>query len=196
MLLKAYLIGRFDSVTNRENKISDIDLNHYAIIRNNVSKFLRICGGKYDKEGLLLDIAPQNHEGSKPYFTKSKIYTLDINPEAKADFTVDICATNEKLIPDNHFDFVVCTEVLEHTINPFSALNEIFRILKQGGLVFISVPFNFRIHGPLPDCWRFTVHGLKVLLKDFEIISLNEIETDDRWLMPIHYTVVAKKLKR
>lgn len=50
------------------------------------------------------------------------------------------------------FDYILCTEVLEHTLNPFRAVYEMFRILKPKGLLFISVPFNFGIHRPLPDC--------------------------------------------
>lgn len=175
--------------------ISKIDLKNYKIIRRNVSKFLKNCGKKYDKKGLLLDIAPQVHEGAKPYFKKAKILTLDIDPKARATYIADLCKNNKEIIPGNYFDFIVCTEVLEHTLSPFSAVNEMYRMLKPGGLLFLSAPFNFRIHGPLPDCWRFTEHGLREMLKRFDILSLDQVETKDRWLMPIHYTVISKKIK-
>ena len=58
--------------------------------------------------------------------------------------------------------------MLEHVINPFDAIDEIHRILKPGGILLLSSPLNFRIHGPLPDCWRFTEHGWKQLVKKFE----------------------------
>ena len=104
----------------------------------------------------------------------------------------DICKYNP-VIADDSYDFIVCTEVLEHTLQPFNAVTEIRRLLKPGGLVFISVPFNFRIHGPLPDCWRFTEHGLKVLFSEFHILELESIEAPQRPLMPIQYTMVAQK---
>jgi SAM-dependent methyltransferase len=81
-------------------------------------------------------------------------------------------------------------------LQPFDAVNEIRRILKPGGVVIVSTPFNFRIHGPLPDCWRFTEHGLRALFKDYEIISLDALEEEDRFLMPIHYTLIARKYIR
>ena len=59
--------------------------------------------------------------------------------------------------------------------------------------MFGSTPFNFRIHGPLPDCWRFTEHGLRALLKEFEVVELNQVDTPERELMPMHYTFVAKR---
>lgn len=172
--------------------ISEIDVNHINIIRRNVSRFLKECAEEYDKGGVLLDIAPQIHEGATPYFKKSSVLTLDIDSNSGADFIADICADNSKLIKDNSFDYIVCTEVLEHTLNPFSAVSEIKRILRKNGLFFLSVPFNLRIHGPLPDCWRFTEHGLRALLKEFEIIKIEEVESKERWLMPVHYTIIAR----
>ncbi len=162
-------------------------------IRENVSRFVKRCADKYDKPGVLLDIAPQVHEGASPYFKKVKIETLDLDENSGATYIADLTKNNEEAIPADHFDFIVCTEVLEHTLQPFDAAVEIKRILKPGGLAFVSTPFNFRIHGPLPDCWRFTEHGLRALFKNFEIVELQALETADRFLMPTHYTLIAKK---
>ncbi|MHA1342159.1 MAG: methyltransferase domain-containing protein [Promethearchaeota archaeon] len=179
----------------KDNFISKQDKKYLSIIRHNVNSFISKLSKKYNQEGkLLLDIAPQNYEGAKGFFKKCIIKTLDINPDSNADYIADICKNNRKIIPDNTFDYILCTEVLEHTLNPFKAVNEIYRILKHNGLAFISVPFNFRIHGPLPDCWRFTKYGLESLLNDFEILEIDEIPTPKRNLMPIHYTVIVQKI--
>lgn len=173
---------------------SQMDQEFLEIIRQNIREFIKSSALRYAKgEGRLLDIAPQVHEGARPYFPASVIIeTLDINPASGCTYIGDICKHNA-CIADGTFDFVVCTEVLEHTLQPFHAADEILRILKPGGKLFLSVPFNFRIHGPLPDCWRFTEHGLKSLLRNFEILELKAVETDSRPLMPVHYTVVAQK---
>lgn len=176
------------------SQVSKTDVEYLQAIRENVSQFIRECGTHYDKEGaLLLDVAPQDHEGAKPYFQRATVETLDIDEKSGATYIADLCANNENSIPADHFDYVVCTEVLEHTLQPFDAVKEIERILKPGGLVFASSPFNFRIHGPLPDCWRFTEHGWRALFKDFEILALNALEAEDRFLAPIHYTLIAQK---
>ncbi|GHV80642.1 hypothetical protein AGMMS49944_24330 [Spirochaetia bacterium] len=174
--------------------ISQLDKDILVLIRNNVSAFLTEMAGKYDRDGLeVLDIAPEVHEGTKFYFKKADVKTLDIDPQYNTDYMCDLCTNNENIIPNGSFDICVCTEVLEHVSNPFSAVKEIKRILKGGGIALISTPFNFRIHGPLPDCWRFTIHGLKELFKDFEILDLRELEADNRFLMPYHYVLEAKK---
>lgn len=81
-------------------------------------------------------------------------------------------------------------------LNPFAAVEEMNRILKKGGYLFASAPYNFRIHGPLPDCWRFTEHGWPALLSHgmFEVVRLEGVKTEGRDLMPVHYTVVARKV--
>lgn len=175
-------------------EVSKVDTSTLKCIRKNVSDFMRRCAEAYDESnGRLLDIAPQDHEGAAPYFKKSSVDTFDINPASGATYIADLCENNSSKIPSGHYDFVVCTEVLEHTLQPFDAVQEIERVLKPGGLAFISTPYDFRIHGPLPDCWRFTEHGLRALLKDFEILEITPLENPDRFLMPFHYTVVAKK---
>lgn len=176
------------------DEVSAMDEAHIKAIRKNVSSFIARVAKEYDKIGaLVLDIAPQVHEGASPYFKKAKVETLDLDNKSGATYIADLTLNNQGLIPSGRFDFVVCTEVLEHTLQPFDAVKEIERLLKPGGQAFVSVPFNFRIHGPLPDCWRFTEYGLRALFKEFEIIELNSLDSDDRFLMPIHYTLIAKK---
>jgi SAM-dependent methyltransferase len=174
--------------------ISNIDKNNYDLIRKNVSDFILNLSNLYDSEDfIILDVAPEKHLGAKEHFKLATIKTLDIDPNSDSDYIADLCNTNTEIIPNDTFDLIICSEVLEHTNNPFHAVNELRRILKPKGLVCVSTPFNFRIHGPLPDNWRFTIHGLKVLFSNFEDVKINELNDDDRFLMPIHYTLIAKK---
>ena len=175
------------------NKISEFDLDAISAIRRNVESFMLYVAKKYaGLGGFLLDIAPQDHKGAFPFFNNVTIETLDIDPASGADYIVDLCQCKD-VIDSNRFDYVVCTEVLEHTLQPFDAVDGIYHVLKSGGYAFVSTPFNFRIHGPLPDCWRFTEYGLRSLFKDFEIVELIESKTFDRWLMPLQYTLVVRK---
>jgi SAM-dependent methyltransferase len=175
--------------------VSQMDIEHLRVLRANVVEFMKRCKKYVNGPGRLLDIAPQVHEGAAPFFTGVTIETLDIDPKSGATYIADLCKDNSGVIPSGHFNWVVCTEVLEHTLDPFSAARELYRILAPGGYLFASAPFNFRIHGPLPDCWRFTEHGWRAMLSQakLEIIELEGIQTPSRDLMPIHYTVVAKK---
>lgn len=173
--------------------VSEMDNAHLSLIRRNIDDFLAEGSSKYDRRGaLVLDIAPQVHKGAAHFFKESSVETLDIDPDSRATYIADITRQNDE-IPGERFDLVVCTEVLEHTLDPFAAVEEIGRLLKPGGILLLTTPFNFRIHGPLPDCWRFTEHGLRALLGGFEILDLREVPTEGRALMPLQYLVIAGK---
>lgn len=177
--------------------VSELDKAHLALLRNNIESFMSRVGGTQGYVGagaaLLLDVAPQDHRGARPFFPDNvKVETLDIDPQSSADHIADLCSCAD-VIGHERFDFIVCTEVLEHTRQPFDATRNMLQMLKPGGLVFVSTPFNFRIHGPLPDCWRFTEHGLRELFKDYEILELEALESEDRFLMPVQYTLVARR---
>ena len=44
--------------------------------------------------------------------------------------------------PENHFDFILCSHVLEHIPNDTKAISELFRVLKLGGWGILQVPFE------------------------------------------------------
>lgn len=53
--------------------------------------------------------------------------------------TVDI---HQVGLPDNGYDIIMCNHVLEHLDHDLSAMQELFRLLKQGGTAVLSVPIN------------------------------------------------------
>ena len=59
------------------------------------------------------------------------------------DLVLDI--TNMHSIPDETYDFFICSHVLEHILDDKKALSELFRILKTGGSGILMVPINLRI---------------------------------------------------
>jgi len=77
-----------------------------------------------DLNSTYLAIAKNNIIGNKRIFLKqSSIYTLPY--------------------PDNYFDFIICSEVIEH-VDDKKAISEIYRVLKKGGKLIITVPnINF-----------------------------------------------------
>lgn len=59
------------------------------------------------------------------------------------DYESDISAIP---VPDNSFDVIICTEVLEHTPEPIEAMREMTRILRPGGRLFITAPLGAGLH--------------------------------------------------
>jgi SAM-dependent methyltransferase len=62
------------------------------------------------------------------------------------------------------FEFVLCTETLEHLARPARVLAELRRVLKPGGTLALSVPFLHPVHQAPHDYYRYTPYGLRHLL--------------------------------
>jgi len=91
------------------------------------------------------------------------VKTLDLTLDHGADYAGSAEATG---LPDRSFDLVLCTQVIEHCLNPWRALSEAARILKPGGALIVSAPHVWFYHPHPTDHWRFTQEGMIRLCKD------------------------------
>jgi len=57
---------------------------------------------------------------------------------------------------DNTFDYVVCSGVIHHTHNPKKGFNELIRVLKPGGTLFLSVYGRGGIKWFINDLFRYS----------------------------------------
>ena len=57
---------------------------------------------------------------------------------------------------DNTFDMVITFHLFEHVFDFSSSAEEIYRVLKPGGKLIISVPFMHKYHADPDDYFRFT----------------------------------------
>ena len=42
--------------------------------------------------------------------------------------------------PDEYFDIIICADVLEHLVDPWSIIDKVSRCLKKDGLLIVSIP--------------------------------------------------------
>ncbi len=120
--------------------------------------------------------------GNKPYY---KIYNkicdssigCDVPFSLHQNANVEVMCYAEDLdkhVEKNHFDCVLCTEVLEHTVNDQKVISNINRVLKTNGNLILSAPFTYVLHEAPHDYRRYTLFGLKSLLEShsFQINSI------------------------
>ncbi len=88
--------------------------------------------------------------------------------------------------PNDRFDHILCTEVLEHAEEPGMLMAEMHRVLKPGGSMILTVPFSARVHHAPYDFHRFTAYGLTKMLAPFAQYQIAERGND--------VTAIANKL--
>jgi len=177
--------------------VSQMDAEHLAIVRKNVDDAMVLAIANHDRPGVrVLEIGPPKTGGAKERFKHATVTTLDIKAGEGVDMVIDICDfefAKTQLWDWNKYDVVLCFEVLEHTENPFMAASSILSALEENGIAYVTTPFNFRIHGPAPDCWRFTQYGLRCLFRHASKVEFLQIDTPERGLMPICYQTIVTK---
>jgi len=74
------------------------------------------------------------------YATWINIDTYDIRTDLKDQITLKESFVTKLDFQDNFFDIVWASHIIEHEINPWLALLEIKRVLKNGGKLIICLP--------------------------------------------------------
>jgi SAM-dependent methyltransferase len=78
-----------------------------------------------------------------------------------------ICDAHDLPFADRSFDGVVVQAVLEHVVDPVRCVEEIYRVLKDDGLVYAETPFMQQVHLGRYDFTRFTHLGHRRLFRRF-----------------------------
>lgn len=86
---------------------------------------------------------------------------------------VDILGNAHDLpFKNSSVDVVIIIAVLEIVKNPGRVVEEIYRVLKDGGIVMATLPFLQPYHPDPTDCQRFTVEGVENLFFRFRKIKI------------------------
>lgn len=120
-------------------------------------------------KGSILDIGSGADTPYKKYMNENYT-TADIDPSTNPDIVCPI--EDMSIISYNSFDNVVATEVLEHSSNPQKAIDEIYRVLVDGGTCVLTTRFMYELHRNPKDYFRFTEDGFYELFKKFKTIEI------------------------
>lgn len=139
-----------------------------VIGRYYVEQFLRKHAG--DVSGAILEFGDSRYRALLRQDRIERYDVLDLTKRDGVTITGDIQSI--PVIADATYDAIICTQVLEHVPNPFSAVGELQRILKKGGVLLLTVPHINKIHRGPGDYWRFTEDSLTLLLKAFSDLEI------------------------
>jgi SAM-dependent methyltransferase len=94
-----------------------------------------------------------------------KLVGLDVYDSS----TVDVIADAHFLpFEGESFDGIVVQAVLEHVLSPEKVVEDLFRVLKEGGVIYSEIPFLQPVHEGAFDYTRFTVMGHRWLMRRFK----------------------------
>ncbi len=124
-------------------------------------------------KGVTLDIGGGRKRGNFKRPDDTIWIVMDIEKEHQPHILGD---AHNIPVESNAVDCVKCTELLEHVEYPEKVLEEISRVLKPGGALILSVPFNAGVHADPHDFQRFTDEKLKIMLDraNFQVVALKQ----------------------
>jgi SAM-dependent methyltransferase len=128
-------------------------------MRDHNKAFCRLVAETFDCPGPVFEFGSYQVDGQEGYanlrqlFPSKSYVGCDMRPGPGVDRVEDVTAIS---LPDESAGTVLCIETFEHVFEVSRAFDEVFRLLKPGGIFVITSPLNFRIHGYPDDYWRMT----------------------------------------
>jgi len=129
-------------------RLISFSLNHFNLIRNH------LC---------ILHIAPNENEYNymnKTFNKRNKYDCLNILKGKNINLVYDLTRTNTD-IKNESYDLIISWHVFEHINDDDKAITEIYRVLRKGGNLLLSVPIY-------PKGNKFTYEDKKIDYKDYE----------------------------
>jgi SAM-dependent methyltransferase len=113
--------------------------------------------------GDILDVGGADGSRYRNFFSGSKYISLDIDPELLPDV---VASADSIPFPDETFDTILSSQMLEHVTDPVACMNEIARVMKSNAILILTVPQQNELHSEPHDYWRFTKFGAIKLCED------------------------------
>jgi SAM-dependent methyltransferase len=133
---------------------------------------------KSDIHGQVLEVKEPTYAG----FGGDAVVKLDIvdvdRENARADIFADLCLAPQ--IPTDTYDCIILTQVLPVIFDVHSVIGTLYRILKPGGVLLLTVPGPFSPPFPGDACehfyWAFYPRTVKALLEQRFVASHTTVD--------------------
>jgi SAM-dependent methyltransferase len=109
---------------------------------------------------------------------------VDVNPEGRPSVDVLWAADEplpEELVRRGPFDFLLCTEVIEHVADWQAAFANFGLLLAPSGRALITAPFFYQPHEEPYDFWRPTIHAIDYYARRTGLNALYRQAAGDVW---------------
>lgn len=113
---------------------------------------------KKDQNTIILNI------GSGPFILEKNFINIDISSYNNVHIVADASRLPFK---NNSVDAIVNIVILEHVPEPEKVVDEMYRVIKNGGVIYSHIPFMQGFHASPHDYKRWTSSGISQLHHNF-----------------------------
>lgn len=128
--------------------------------------------GSMDVNGSLRAVAP----------AQSKYIGIDIEPGPGVDIVM--CRGADIPLRDCSADIAIASSVFEHDPQFWRTFNNLCRITRPGGYIYINAPSNGKVHAYPVDCWRFYPDAG---------VALEALTQNERWPTTLVESFIAER---
>lgn len=168
-------------------------LNPFYFARKELYKHIKLLSSKM--RGKILDVGC----GQKPYeahFNSSEYIGLELDvPEKRKGEGANVYYDGITFpFRDSSFDSVITSQTFEHVFNPNVFIHEIHRVLKDNGMLLMTVPFIWDEHEQPIDYARYSSFGIRHILvaEGFEIVCHKKTLSDVRIIFQLINAYIYK----
>ncbi len=140
-------------------------------MRDNTKAFCRIVAESFDCPGPIYEFGAYqtrdqvDYADLRGFFPGRTFVGCDLRAGPGVDRIADVSDID---LDDGSAGTVLAIETFEHVFEVRRAFDEVFRVLRPGGLFVVTLPLNFRLHGFPDDFWRMTPTCLRRLMAPYE----------------------------
>jgi hypothetical protein len=116
-------------------------------------------------DGAVLEVGSKNYGSTSSFrhvYRDNEYVGVDMSEGEGVDKVLDLTSGTGDLAK-SHFALVVCCSVLEHVKKPWVMAENLVSLMKDGGQLFMSVPWVWRYHAYPDDYFRFSWRGIEEL---------------------------------
>ncbi len=136
------------------------DANQLAYLRHWVPK----AGGP------VLEVGSKDYGSTstfRDFYAGNEYVGVDMSEGRGVDVVLDLTQSTGTL-GDGRFALGICCSVLEHVEKPWLFAVNLTRLIRPGGLLYMSVPWVWRYHAYPDDYFRFSHRGIISLFDGFD----------------------------
>jgi SAM-dependent methyltransferase len=103
----------------------------------------------------------------RKFYSRSEYVGVDLEAGENVDMVVDLTKGTDGL-QTGYFDLAICCSVLEHVARPWIFAEHLSNVMREGGTLYMSVPWVWSFHAYPDDYYRFSWRGVTELFPQFE----------------------------